>query len=87
MIVLTISLRAGQQLRCHDRFDVTETMDPGAVHRAWRLSCATRQPGEHVAVAVTVDGVPVGQWNADERWPRDSAATIANARNNLKETA
>lgn len=78
-VVLAISLKTGDTIRPIHRYDVTTTM-PDTVWRDWRAVAANRRDGEHVRVTLTHDGVPVGEWTADHRWPRPSADAIRQAR-------
>jgi hypothetical protein len=92
-VILAVSLRAGNgPVRSITKYDVTRPQPlpdgPNGPSAMCRRLAANRQPGEHVHIAVTCDGTPYGDWTTRSgAWPRESAAAIRRARQDLQETA
>ena len=86
MITLVVTLTSPTRVRASKSFDVTHprpwddsVKGPSATRRVYATQ---RHPGDHVLIAVLIDGRPrVGwQWNGDHSWPRESGDAIIRAR-------
>jgi len=86
MITLVVTLKSPTRVRSSKSFDVTRP-------RPWddtrtgpsdtrKMFAAQRHPGDHVTIAVLIDGRPRAgwQWNGDHAWPRESGDAIIRAR-------